>query len=317
MRCKGDGVSTVTSVAVVGAGATGGYLAAQLSKTGVPVTLVARGASLQQIRSQGIVLEYPDGERETARPDHVVAAGEAVGQADLVLFCVKSYDTEAAARLVTPLVSGQGHVLCLQNGVRNEQLLADVLGKARILSGVLYIGADRLSPGVIRCSAPPSLIVGPYDGAGLAASSAVQELFSDAGIKCSVEGDVSSSKWQKFLFNCGLNPLTAITGKRLGELLSHPATAEVFNMLVDEAAAAALSAGAPLAPDHRERVSQTAQRMDISSSMAEDLAAGRRIELDAFTGYVIELGAANGVATPVTRAAHGMLVALDNTPAAK
>ncbi|WP_433757155.1 ketopantoate reductase family protein [Nocardia sp. CA-135398] len=160
------------------------------------------------------------------------------------------------------------------------------------------------------------MTVGPYLGTDLAASSQVRELFSSANIKAAVEPDISRSKWQKFLFNCGLNPLTAITKKRLGELLSHQATAVVFDMLVDEAAAAALAAGAPLAPDHKARVDDTAARMDISSSMAEDLAAGRKIELDAFSGYVIELGEAHGVPTPVTRAAHGMLVALDNATAA-
>jgi 2-dehydropantoate 2-reductase len=306
-------VGAVRSVTVVGAGATGGYLAAQLARAEVPVTLIARGASLAQIRDNGITLEDRDGKREVIRPDRVIAAEEADRPADLVLFCVKSYDTESAASFVPELVSETGHVLCLQNGVKNEQVLSTLLGRSRTLSGVLYIGADRLGPGVIRCSAEPSLIVGPYGGTDLSASSEVQRLFADAGLKCSAEPDVSSSKWQKFLFNCGLNPLTAITGKRLGGLLAEPATAEVFNMLVDEAAAAAMAAGAPLAPDHRERVSETASRMDISSSMAEDLAAGRKIELDAFTGYVIELGAAHGVPTPATKTAHGMLVALDST----
>jgi len=186
-----------------------------------------------------------------------------------VLFCVKSYDTAAAANLLTPMVAGDGHILCLPNGVKNEQILAAAIGDSWLLSGVPYIGADRLSAGVIRCSMPPSLIVGPYAGADLTASTKVQELISGAGIKCVVEPQMRSSKSQKYLFNCGLNPLTAITRRRLGELLSLPATADVFTMLVDEAAAVAVSAGAPLAENHRERVDQTAMRMDISSSMAE------------------------------------------------
>ncbi|HEX7430425.1 MAG TPA: 2-dehydropantoate 2-reductase, partial [Mycobacterium sp.] len=109
-------MSAETSVTVVGAGATGGYLAAQLAKAGVSVTLVARADSLRQIRSSGITLERPDGERETIRPERVLAPNEIEHRADLVLFCVKSYDTEAAAHLVTPLVADDGHVLCLQNG---------------------------------------------------------------------------------------------------------------------------------------------------------------------------------------------------------
>jgi 2-dehydropantoate 2-reductase len=174
-------VSAETSVTVVGAGATGGYLAAQLAKAGVSVTLVARADSLRQIRSSGITLERPDGERETIRPQRVLAANEIEHRADLVLFCVKSYDTEAAAHLLTPLVADDGHVLCLQNGVKNEQILAAAIGDSRLLSGVLYIGSERLSPGVIRCSMPPSLIVGPYAGADLTSSTKVQEPLLSAG----------------------------------------------------------------------------------------------------------------------------------------
>jgi 2-dehydropantoate 2-reductase len=180
---------------------------------------------------------------------------------------------------------------------------------------VLYIGAQRLSPGVISCTAPARVVVGPYDGtdAGHAAdvSTEIAQLLGTAGISATMSPDVRTAKWQKFLFNCGLNPLTAITGQRMGQLLAQPPAMEVFDGLVDEAAAVALAHGAPLAAGFREQVDATARRMDISSSMAEDLQAGRAIELDAFTGYVLALGEQTGVPTPTTRVVHGLLVALD------
>jgi len=304
-------MSEINRVAVVGAGATGAYLAAQLSNAGVSVTLIARGSSLEQIRTHGIEVLDPVGNRYVARPARVLGMDEIDETVDLVLFCVKTYDTAAATVLIAPLLAGGGHVLCLQNGVKNEQILADAVGASRVLSGVLYIGSERTAPGAITCSSLPRLVVGPYKGGDQNASLGVRMLFAKAKIECVVEANVSASKWQKFLFNCGLNPLTAITGQRLGQLLSEPATADVFHTLVDEAAEVAIATGAPLRSDHKAKVGATAQRMDISSSMAEDLQAGRPIELDAFTGYVIMLGKRAGVPTPATKVVHGILTALD------
>ena len=304
-------MSEIRTVAVVGAGATGAYLAAELTDAGLPVTLVARGASLAKIRSGGIEVRRPDGTTRVARPAQVVGVTEVSDPVDLVLFCVKTYDTVAATRLVEPLLRTGGYVLCLQNGVKNEQLLADVVGGSNVLSGVLYIGSQRAAPGVIVCSSLPRIVIGPYEGAGLVESRAVKELFDSAGIECTVDPQVGGAKWQKFLFNCGLNPMTAITGRRMAQLLAEPATAGIFHALVDEAAAVAVAAGAPLPDGYRANVTAIAQRMDISSSMAEDLNAGRALELDAFTGYVIALGESTGTPTPSTKVVHGILTALD------
>ncbi|HSE54154.1 MAG TPA: ketopantoate reductase family protein [Nocardioidaceae bacterium] len=300
------------TVAVVGAGATGAYLAARLVDSGARVTLIARGASHERISADGIEIIDADGNRHTSRPWQVITPDEAAEPVDLVLFCVKTYDTESASALVGPLLGDDGHVLCLQNGVKNEEILAQAFGPSRVLSGVLYIGSERVAPGVISCSSPPRIVVGPFDGADPGVSTDVEELFSRAGITATMSLDVRAAKWQKFLFNCGLNPLTAITSQRMGQLLAQPAAMAVFDALVDEAAAVAVADGAPLVPGYREQVDATARRMDISSSMAEDLQAGRAIELDAFTGYVLELGERTGVATPATRVVHGILTALDS-----
>jgi 2-dehydropantoate 2-reductase len=301
---------TMHSTAVIGAGATGAYLAARFADAGIDVSLVARGVSADAIKEQGITLHHPDGTRTTAHPARVLTSATEVSEpVDLVLFCVKGYDTTEAAALVGPLLGATGKVLCLQNGVKNEQILAELFGEDRVLSGVLYIGSERTAPGVISCASPPRVIVGPYGkSGGTADSAAAAELFERAAITVTVEPDISRAKWEKFVFNCGLNPLTALTGARLGTILSVPQCEAVFEGLIDEALAVGFAAGAPLEVESKSRVQQTAARMDISSSMAEDLAAGRPMELDSFSGYVAELGRRHGVPTPFSTFAHGTLL---------
>jgi len=303
---------TTLRVGVAGAGATGGYLAAALANAGADVTLLARGRSADAIARDGLVVRGPGDRAIQARPTSVVRAGDAVEPVDVTLFCVKSYDTEQAAQDVEALVGNEGIVLCLQNGVANEDVLADRYSKSRIMSGVLYIGAERVAPGVIECSTDARITFGPYDGRATESVWApLQQLLTAAGVTCTIDEHIRAAKWQKFLFNCGLNPLTALTRQKLGSIRAEPAGQDLFEGLVDEALSAALASGAPLASDAKQQVLATADRMDISSSMAEDLQAGRAIELDAFTGYVLSLGEQAGIPTPTTRAVHGILAALD------
>jgi 2-dehydropantoate 2-reductase len=298
-------------IGVVGAGATGGYLAARLADSGVAVTLLARGRSLEAIRREGIRIEGPDGKALCARPAQVVAAGDKIDPVDVALFCVKSYDTEDAAAVTGPLLGSGGRVLCTQNGIENETVLIRRFGPERVMPGVFYIGAERIGPNVIRCSAPPRLVFGPAHESNRALARSVKTIFDGLGIQCTIEEDILVAKWQKFLFNCGLNPLTALTRKKLGALLASLKGRELFEALVDEAIAVAKAHGAPLPADVRNRVMEVAGRMDISSSMAEDLAGGRPIELEAFSGLVCRLGRLHGISVPVTHVIYDLLASID------
>jgi 2-dehydropantoate 2-reductase len=294
-------------IGVVGAGATGGYLAAALSGAGYPVTLLARGRSAEVIERDGITVRGPDG-TATSRVASVVRAGDPVDPVDVALLCVKSYDTGGVIGALAPMIGDRGRVLCLQNGVANEDLLAAAFGADRVLSGVLYIGAQRLGPGVIERSTDARIRFGPYRGRDTEPLwRPLRDALVAAGADCVIDEDILSSKWQKFLFNCALNPLTAITRQRLGAIRRSPSGAELFDALLDEAIDAARASGAPLASDAREQVQSTADRMDISSSMAEDLAAGRRMEREAFTGHVLRLAAEHGTEAPTTRVVDAIL----------
>jgi 2-dehydropantoate 2-reductase len=287
-------------IGVVGAGATGGFLAGKLADAGYRVTLVARGESLKQIQKEGIHIDGPNGQSITAKPESVIAIGDQTQPVDVAIFCVKSYSTDDAAARLEPLIGAEGKILCLQNGVVNEDILARRFGEERVLAGVLYIGCQREAPGHITVTAPAKIQFGSIKMKDDNLVAGLKAAFDDAEIETVVEENILQSKWQKFLFNCGLNPLTALTGMKMGELIDSNEGAALYEALVDEALAAAKAVGAPLATDARKRAIETARRMNISSSMAEDLAAGRPIERGAFTGFVCQLGERTGVATPVT-----------------
>ncbi|MGH9437639.1 MAG: ketopantoate reductase family protein [Terriglobia bacterium] len=302
------------SIGVVGAGATGGYLAAVLANANYPVTIVARGQSRERIAQQGLIIERPGDSLILAKPAKVVEPGETTEPVDVVLFCVKSYDTDAALSGIDGLMGKNGRVLCLQNGVVNEDTLTKRFGSQRVISGVMYIGSERTAPGCIRVNTPARVFFGSPEPSNQRLIEQLKAAFDAAGVECSVNERILTDKWQKFFFNCGLNPLTAIVGMKLGAILGREEGKILFEALIDEAIAVANKAGAPLAADARDRVLDTARRMDISSSMAEDLASGRPIERDAFTGHVRRLGETLGVSTPVT-AVFDQLLALKSAKA--
>src|SRR5699024_9799746 len=284
----------VARVGIVGAGATGAYLAARFARAGIGVTLAARGTSARQISREGITIVDGDG-RGRATPTDVIdtsgpamagsgtgmagdgagglratptevivtsgpaVAGSGTGMAgsgagvagrgagvagrgaseeplDVVLVCVKTYDTDVVLPVIERLREPGTAVLSLQNGVRSDDALASHFGPEKVLSGVLYIGAHRHGPGKIECTSPPRIFVGPYAaGAGDAGRSLERgaagrfvNLCHEAGIEAVSDEAILTAKWQKFLFNCGLNPLTALTGKRLGTILADAATRQIF-----------------------------------------------------------------------------------------
>ena len=300
-------------VGVAGAGATGGYLATALAGGHVEVTVLARGETATTVAREGLTVEGPDGSLLASRP-RVVTATSPVDPVDVVLFCVKTYDTEQAADDVAGLLGGDGVVVCLQNGIANEDALAARYGAERVYAGVLYVGAERVAADRIRRHTPARVVLGPYEHGARELHPSVAALVTalhEADVAVTVDADVLAAKWQKFLFNCGLNPLTALTGRRLGAIRATERGRALFTTLVDEAARVAQASGVTLAPDVRDRVTAVADRMDISSSMAEDRAAGRRLELDAFSGHVLRLARRHGIDTPVTATVHALLEVVD------
>lgn len=302
--------SVSPAVTIVGAGATGCYLAGRMAAAGIPVALLARGASLAAIGARGVRIEGPDG-TTTAMPARVFGDGDSPPPTDVAILLVKSYDTLAVRALLPPLIGARGYALTLQNGIENETIVADAVGPARVMSGSLYIGVERTAPGVVAARTGARIVMGRGSADAAAPVAALAAMFTRAGIDCAIEADVLRAKWQKFLFNCGLNPLTAVAATRLGAIMADADGARLFTALVDEAYRAGLAAGAPIDEAVRDAVLAHAARTDIGSSMAEDLAAGRPLEADAFGGTVQRLARRHGLATPATDAVAAVLGLID------
>lgn len=312
-------------VAVYGAGAVGCYFGAKLAEAGTPVTLIGRAAHVEAIRRNGIVFESA-GTRRNVRVDAHTGA-DAVRNADLVLFCVKTRDTENGAREIAPLLRPDAVVASLQNGVDNVERLREAGIDA--LGTVVYVAVSMAGPGHLRHAGRGDLVVGEYgrrpdEAANPAApqpsprAGAVARVFERAGVPCRIEADVRAALWEKLVTNCAYNAISALTRARYGTMIDDDAVRALMREIIDECIAVARAddvaiADADTTYDAAMRLGEAMR--EASSSMEQDLARGRLTEIDSLNGYVAKRGAALGVPTPANRALATLVRLLERAPA--
>jgi 2-dehydropantoate 2-reductase len=294
--------------AVMGAGATGGYFGALLARGGEDVSFIARGPHLAAIRAGGLRVRAP-GEEFTV-PARATDDPSEVGPVDVVLFAVKSFDTETAADACVPLVAPGTAMLSIQNGIDNEDVLASWFGAARVLGGSTRIEASMPEPGVVqRHSDFQRLDFGPWSGPIADRDQTLLATMKRCGVDAGLDADVRRMKWEKFVFLCPLALVTSATRATAGEVRSVPETRALFAAAVQEIVDVAAASGIKLGADSTvERILTTLDSVPSSmkTSMQRDLERGRRLELEAFAGALRRAGRSNGVATPV----HDMLYAV-------
>ncbi|MBF0550821.1 MAG: 2-dehydropantoate 2-reductase [Deltaproteobacteria bacterium] len=307
-------------IAVIGPGAMGLLFTAKLAEAGYNATLVDhradRAAALARdgINVKGL---------SDIGPVHVpviTRAGQ-MDQANLVLICVKAYDTPLAAATAKDLVAPDGWVLTLQNGVGNVERLAEVIPAAKILAGVTSHGATVLAPGVVRHAGQGDTTIGPAipsnghngDRARHESMHRVAEVLTAAGFTTAVSPNVQDLIWSKLVVNVGINALTAITGLCNGELLSHTSLDEVLNRAVAEAVEVGQAKGitfihpVPVAKV-REVAANTASNV---SSMLQDMLKQRPTEIDYINGAITTEGGKLGIPTPVNMVLAGIVKGLE------
>jgi 2-dehydropantoate 2-reductase len=287
-------------IAVLGSGGIGGYYGARLAKAGHEVSFIARGAHLEAMQRQGLTLRTPDWESTT--PVTAVADTRILGPVDLVLFCVKSYDTETAAQALVPLVARDTAVLTLQNGVDNVAAIVSVVGADAVLAGAVYAALQLVEPGVVlRTGGEGKVVFGEVSGTVTGRVQWIATAFQQSGIPLQVSTDITRVLWEKFLFIAGVGGVTALARSGIGPLLASPEGRALLTTSCEEIAAVALADGAPLPADAVGRVLAQAATLPPHwrSSMARDLDDGRRLEVDALSGAVVRRGLAHGVATPI------------------
>lgn len=309
-------------IAVFGAGAVGCWYGARLALAGAPVTLIGRGPHVEAIRAHGLILEQ--GGTRTTVPVAADTDPAAVAGADLVLFCVKSRDTDAGARAIAPRLAPGAIVVSLQNGVDNVARIRHAAG-IDALAAVVYVACSMASPGHVRHAGRGDLVLGAVrDGSesacpALAASAAgsVAAVFERAGVPCPVSADVRVDLWIKLVMNCVFNPISALGRARYARLIGDADARALMRSVVDECVAVARAEGVAL-PD-AERLHEDAMRLGAAmaaatSSTAQDLAAGRPTEIDSLNGLVARRGRALGVPTPVNQTLRTLVRLAEASP---
>lgn len=295
----------------MGAGAVGCYYGGMLAKAGHHVVLIARPQHVQAIAAAGLRLQT----RTFDEHIHLQACSqlEAVGAADLVLFCVKSGDTETAGRMMRPFLNVGAVVICLQNGVDNADRLRAVLPQQQVLAAVVYVATEMAGAGHIKHHGRGDLVI-----ENSPCSADIAQTLTDAGVPTEVSNNVRGALWAKLILNCAFNAVSAITQLPYGQTTAGKGVRELMRDAVAECLAVAHAEGVQVAGDAYAAVAGLAASMpDQISSTAQDLALGKPGEIDYLNGFIVKRGAAHGVQTPVNRVLWALVKLLESKSAAK
>ncbi len=293
-------------VAVVGAGAVGGYFGGLLARAGVPVTMIGRASFVEAVRKSGLrldTMQFQDTVHPAASTEIAAAAG-----ADYVLFCVKSTDNASASKELARHISPSTIVLSLQNGVNNVEEIRKASG-IEALPTVVYVAASAPAPGTIKHLGRGDLVIGPRTPK----VDKTAEFFSRANLPCRVSDNIEGELWTKLVWNCALNAVSGLGRVTYGEIIASEDAKRVVEAVVYEVLAVAQKKGIhpPGLEDPKVALAgafQVGQQMSgTRSSTAQDMARGKRTEIDSLNGYIARLGTELGVPTPVNHTLYTLV----------
>ncbi len=288
-------------IAVVGAGAVGGYFGGMFARAGAPTVFIGRKHFADAVSSKGLVLDKSQGE-ERIKAEATIEMS-ALRHCALILFCVKANDTPATAAQIAPFVRPDATVVCMQNGVENA---GQVRAAANVIAlpAAVYVAVSVPEAGRVKHLARGDLVIGPASEV----TTEVANLFIRAGIPCRISDNIEGELWVKLLRNCALNAISALSHARYGEIARNADAKRLMVHIVDEVLAVARAARVVL-PGIHDRESGMAAAMELAtqmagalSSTAQDLSRGRSTEIDALNGYIARRGNELGVPVPVNQA---------------
>jgi 2-dehydropantoate 2-reductase len=293
-------------VAVVGAGAVGGYFGGLLARAGAPVVMIGRPAFVEAVKKNRLFLDtlhFQESVRVEASTDLSAVRG-----AEIVLFCVKTTDNAATARAIAPLLGQNALVLSFQNGVDNvEQIRAAAPIEA--LPTVVYVAASVPEPGRVKHVGRGDLVFGPKSEK----TERVASLFSRANVPCRISDNITGELWTKLIWNCALNAVSALGRAKYGQIAASADARKVVETLVDEVLAVARAADIhpPELEDPKTAIAGAfriaTQMAEALSSTAQDMNRGKGTEIDSLNGYISRRGAELGVPTPVNHALYALV----------
>ncbi|HZV88432.1 MAG TPA: 2-dehydropantoate 2-reductase [Candidatus Binatus sp.] len=293
-------------VAVVGAGAVGGYFGGMLARAGAPVMMIGRAAFVEAVKKNGLFLDTVQFQKSV----HVEASTDLqdVRGAEIVLYCVKTTDNATASRELAPLLAPGAIVVSMQNGVDNAEQIKAASG-IEALSAVVYVAASVPEPGRVKHAGRGDLVVGPRN----TQSERFASLFQRAGVNCRVADNIEGELWTKLTWNCALNAISALGRATYGQIAASPDARKLVETAVYELLAVAKAAGVhpPGFEDPQVALAGSfkiaTQLADAYSSTAQDMMRGKRTEIDSLNGYIARRGSELGVPTPVHHALYTLV----------
>jgi 2-dehydropantoate 2-reductase len=305
-------------IAIMGAGGVGGFYGGRLAQAGHEVAFITRGEHLRAIQASGLKLVGAAG-------DIVIPGVRAsddparLAPVDVVLFCVKLFDTEDAARAIAPLLSQGGTCITLQNGVDGQHRIGAIVGNDRVMGGIAFVSALIDSPGVIRyASKAPSIQFGEADGRVSERAARFRDACVAAGIGAEVVADIRAAQWHKFVGLTVNSALTSLVRQPAGVVYHDPDILALARAMFAESAAVAAAMDVRLPDDIVEWQVRNHRNFPpgMFASMYHDLSRGRRLELDSLSGLIVRKGRELGVPTPFHSMAYACLKPyLDGSPA--
>lgn len=292
-------------VAVMGAGAVGCFFGGMLARAGHAVTLIARPQHVEAIHANGLRMETRTFDEQVGLDATSDPAG--VAGADVVLFSVKSMDTESAGEQIRPHLQPGALVLCLQNGVDNAARLRKVLPQHQVAASVVYVGTEMAGPGHLKHHGRGELEIEPSPAAERLAGA-----LRAAGVVVDLSPNVVGALWLKLILNCAYNAISAIAQMPYGKSVLSPGIREVMDDAVAECLAVARAEGVVVPGEVGEVVRKLAESMPAQySSTAQDLKRGKASEIDYLNGYVDRRGEVLGIPTPVNRTLWALVKLLE------
>ncbi len=297
---------------VIGTGGVGGFFGGKLAKAGEDVWFMARGEHLEVMKSRGLRIHSTEGDF-LIPPGTMTDDLNKIGPVDVVLFCVKSYDTDSAAQQLTPLLSGTTIIISLQNGIDNEEKVQRHVAAGTVYGGLANIYSTITAPGVVtETGGPKKIIFGALTQPSSSAERGREILgvMLNAGINASYSNDIRSDIWKKFIFISAVGGLTALTRLTLGEILVVHETRSLLRDAMRECEAIAMAKEANIEPQFIDTIFEMMKTFDKNSrsSLYHDLAHGRPLEIDALSGTVVRYGEELGIPTPIHRTIYASLL---------
>jgi 2-dehydropantoate 2-reductase len=302
-------------ILIMGAGAVGAYYGARLQEAGEQVVFCARGENLRALRENGLEIKSFKGDLKL----RVNAIGDPKELApyDLILFAVKSYDTEAAARQLQGCLDRQGVLMTIQNGVENEEILCRFFPREMIMGGNSRVGAELVAPGRVVHTALGEIEFGELDGRITPRAEKIAEVFRRAGILGELTTDLKTIRWYKLMGNNSTNSVSALSHTTLAQMLDDPDGFRLVRTLMLETLAVGRAEGAKVSDERADAqlamIRQSLNAAAIKTSTLQDLEKGKPLEYEAISGAVLRAARRHGMNVPATETVYTLLKLLEKT----